>query len=64
MANFNWLDADEIWFGNDFVPYFFSFREYRNGNPVMCGELILHSQENMARRTTVSIPDGSEVSHE
>lgn len=49
MVNFNWPDADEIRLGNDFVPYSFFFREFRNGRPVMCGGLILHSQEDMSK---------------
>ena len=48
MANFNWPDADEIHLTNDFVPYSFFFREYRNGQACMCGGLILHGQENMS----------------
>lgn len=49
MANFNWPDADEIHLMNDFVPYSFFFREYRNGRASMCGGLILHGQEDMAK---------------
>ena len=49
MANFHWPDADEIRLGNDFVPYSFFFREFRNGHPVMCGGLILHGQEDMSK---------------
>ena len=47
MANFNWPDADEVHIFNDFVPYSFFFREFRDGHPVMCGGLILHGQEDM-----------------
>ncbi|MBD5118913.1 MAG: DUF4120 family protein [Clostridiales bacterium] len=47
MANFNWPDADEIHLTNDFMPYSFFFREYRNGQAGMCGGLILHGQEDM-----------------
>lgn len=47
--NFRWQGADEIRFYNDFVPYSFSFREFRGGRPGMCGGLILHGQENMAK---------------
>ena len=49
MAHFNWPDADEIRIFNDFVPRSFFFREYRDGNPVMCGGLILHGQEDMSK---------------
>lgn len=49
MANFNWPDAEEIYLYNDFVPYSFFFREFRDGQPLMCGGLILHGQENMEK---------------
>ena len=49
MANFNWPDSETIYIYNDFVPYSFFFREFRDGNPVMCGGLILHGQEDMAK---------------
>lgn len=49
MANFNWPGADEIHLTNDFVPYSFFFREYRNGQPCLCGGLILHGQEEMSK---------------
>ena len=49
MANFNWPDADEIHLTNDFVPYSFFFREYRNNQPCLCGGLILHGQEDMSK---------------
>ncbi len=49
MANFNWPDADEIHLTNDFVPYSFFFREYRNGRACLCGGLILHGQEDMGK---------------
>lgn len=49
MANFNYPDADEIHLYNDFVPYSFFFREYRNGRPCLCGGLILHGQEDMSK---------------
>ena len=45
MANFNWPDSDEIHITNDFLPYSFFFREYRNGRAGMCGGLILHGQD-------------------
>lgn len=48
-ANFNWPDADEIYIFNDFVPFSFFFREFRDGKPRICGGLILHGQENMAK---------------
>lgn len=49
MANFNWPGADEIHLYNDFVPYSFFFREFRDGNTCLCGGLILHGQEDMAK---------------
>ena len=49
MANFNWPDAEEIHLTNDFVPYSFFFREFRGGRACMCGGLILHGQEDMAK---------------
>ncbi len=45
--NFNWPDAEEIRLYNDFTPYSFFFREYRNGRPGLCGGLIFHNQEDM-----------------
>ena len=47
MTNFNWPDADEIHLYNDFTPYSFFFREFRGGQALMCGGLILHGQEDM-----------------
>ena len=47
--NFKWWGTDEIRFYNDFVPYSFSFQEFRNGQPGMCGGLILHSQKNLEK---------------
>lgn len=49
MANFNWPDAEEIHLTNDSVPYSFFFREFRGGRACMCGGLILHGQEDMAK---------------
>ena len=48
-ANFQWPDADEIRIADDFVPYSFFFQEIRDGRSVMCGGLILHGQEDMAK---------------
>lgn len=47
--HFNWPGADRICFYNDFLPYSFSFREFRNGRPGICGGVILHSQEDPHR---------------
>lgn len=47
--NFRWPDADEIRLVNDFVPYSFFFREYRDGQALMCGGLILHGQDDMSK---------------
>lgn len=49
MANFNWPDADEICLTNDFLPYSFFFREFRDGQPRICGGLILHNQDDMSK---------------
>ena len=49
MTNFNWPDADEIHLYNDFTPYSFFFREFRGGQALMCGGLILHGQEDMSK---------------
>ena len=49
MANFNWPGTDELHLTNDFVPYSFFFREYRNGRAGLCGGLILHGQEDMSK---------------
>lgn len=49
MLNFQWPDADEIHLYNDFTPYSFFFREFRGGQALMCGGLILHGQEDMSK---------------
>lgn len=49
MTNFQWPDADEVRLYNDFSRYSFFFREFRGGQACMCGGLILHGQEDMAR---------------
>ena len=43
--NFQWPQAESIHFYDDFLPYSFSFREIREGQPGICGGLILHGQE-------------------
>lgn len=48
--HFNWSGADQICFYNDFVPYSFYFREFRgDGQPGICGGVILHGQEDLDR---------------
>ncbi len=47
--NFQWKGTDEICFYNDFSPYSFTFREFKSGYPGMCGGLILHGQEDLAK---------------
>lgn len=42
MANFNWPDSEEIRLYDDFVDRSFFFREFRDGQPILCGGLILH----------------------
>ena len=49
VSNFNWPGADEIRLYNDSVPYSFFFREYRDGQTLMCGGLILHGQEDIRK---------------
>ena len=49
MDNFNWPDADEVRLYNDCTKYSFFFREYRGGQTLMCGGLILHGQEDMGK---------------
>lgn len=49
MTNFNWPDADEIRLYNDFSQCSFFFREYRGGQAIMCGGLILHGQDDMGK---------------
>lgn len=44
--NFQWPQAESIHFYDDFLPYSFSFREIREGQPGICGGLILHGQES------------------
>ena len=46
--NFKW-GSTEIKLFDDFVPYSFYFREYRNGTNGMCGGLILHGQTDMSK---------------
>ena len=47
--NFHWRDSTEIIFTDDFIPRSFFFREMRKNTAGMCGGLILHGQENMAK---------------
>ena len=47
--NFHWRDSTEILFYDDFIPRSFFFREMRKDTAGMCGGLILHGQENMAK---------------
>ena len=49
MTNFQWPDADEVRLYNDCTKYSFFFREYRGGQALMCGGLILHGQEDMGK---------------
>ena len=46
---FRWPDSDVIYLYADFVPYSFTFREFRNGEEGMCGGIILHRQEDMRK---------------
>ena len=46
---FNWPRSEMIYFYNDFVPYSFTFREIRDGQPALAGGLILHGQEDIGK---------------
>lgn len=48
-ANFQRSSADEVRLYNDFAPYSFFFREFWDGNPCLCGGLILHGQDDMSK---------------
>lgn len=45
--NFHWSHSGEIWLGNDFLPYSFTFQEYRDGKPYISGGLIFHIADDM-----------------
>lgn len=44
---FKWKSGGTIRFYSDYVPYSFFFQETLDGQPGVCGGLILHGQENM-----------------
>ena len=46
---FRWPDSDKIYLYADFVPYSFTFREFRNGEECLFGGIILHGQEDMSK---------------
>lgn len=46
---FRWPCSEKIEFFDDFVPYSFLFKEFRDGQPVMTGGLILHHQDDMQK---------------
>lgn len=46
---FRWPDSDEIYLYADFVPYSFTFREFRDGKEFMNGGIILHRQDDMKK---------------
>lgn len=48
-SNFRWQGTDEIRLYDDFVPYSFSFQEFVNGTPGICGRLILHGQDDLTK---------------
>lgn len=48
-SSFHWPQAESIHFYDDSVPYSFFFREIREGQPGICGGLILHGQEDMSK---------------
>jgi hypothetical protein len=43
---FCWPQSERIEFYDDFLPYSFTFKEYRGGKSVMTGGLILHNQDD------------------
>lgn len=45
--HFQWKSGGTIHFYSDYVPYSFFFRETLNGQPGICGGLILHGQEDL-----------------
>lgn len=47
--DFRWPCSEKIEFFDDFVPYSFLFKEFRDGQPVMTGGLILHNQDDMQK---------------
>ena len=47
--NFRWAQSDRIEFYDDFQPYSFVFKEFKNGKPAMTGGLILHNQDNLPK---------------
>lgn len=49
MENFCWPFADEIRLFDDSLPYSFFFREFQDGQALMCGGLILHDQEDIRK---------------
>lgn len=46
---FHWPQSERIEFYDDFLPYSFTFKEYRGGKAVMTGGLILHGQDDMQK---------------
>ena len=46
---FCWPQSERIEFYDDFLPYSFTFKEYREGKPAMTGGLLLHNQNNMKK---------------
>lgn len=47
--SFHWKDSETVDFYDDFLPYSFSFRETRNGQPGICGGLIFHGPEDLSK---------------
>lgn len=47
--HFRWNSGGTLHFYSDYVPYSFFFRETLDGQPGICGGLILHDQEDMKR---------------
>ncbi len=47
--HFNWRDSDRIIVTDDFAPYSFFFTEMRGKIRGICGEIILHGQEDLKK---------------
>lgn len=49
VNNFNWYYSQSIVIVDDFEPYNFFFTEKRRGSDGICGGIILHKQEDLAK---------------
>jgi len=46
---FHWSQSEKIEFYDDYMPYSFVFKEFRNEKPVITGGLILHNREDISK---------------